>query len=324
MVVLWRVTARCNLGCGFCGYDRTLVRPRPEADVAVVRFFGEVLAEHRRATGARVHVSWLGGEPLLWAPLAEVSAAYRLQHGLTLGLTTNGTRLAREDVRAMLLEHYADVTISVDGPQAMHDELRGRSGLHAALADAVKQLAAAKRAAGAGPLLRANVVLMRRNFDDFLALGRELACWGIEEITFNQLGGNDRPEFFPENRLSPEHARRLADELPRWREVLAGMGVRLCGTPGYLQRIEASTRNRSIAPDDCAPGRTFLFVDEGGRVSPCSFTSREYGVGVADLATPADLAGLPERFASARRRSRAAPCGDCHSTQVFGKWAANG
>jgi len=40
MVVLWRVTARCNLGCGFCGYDRTLPRPRREADAAVVRCCG--------------------------------------------------------------------------------------------------------------------------------------------------------------------------------------------------------------------------------------------------------------------------------------------
>jgi sulfatase maturation enzyme AslB (radical SAM superfamily) len=177
-----------------------------------------------------VLVSWLGGEPLLWTPLAEVSRAYRTQHGLDLSLTTNGTRLDRNAIRVLLLEYDSEVTISIDGFAAAHDAQRGRPGLHSALEQSVTRLAADKRAAGQGPLLRANVVLMRGNIAHFAPLCRELPRWGIEEITFNQLGGNGQPEIFPANRLSPKQARAFAAQVPALRRELADMGVRLCGT----------------------------------------------------------------------------------------------
>lgn len=198
LLVLWRVTERCNLGCKFCGYDRALSRSRREVRSDTVMAFGAVLSRYRREMNRRVLVSWLGGEPLLWKPLAAISAQYRRLHGLDLSVTTNATRLARPEVRAMLLNHYAEVTVSVDGLAPFHDAVRGEAGLHASLAKSLSALAHEKRLAGAGPLLRANVILMRGNVETFPALCLELARWGVEEITFNQLGGNDRPDFFPQ------------------------------------------------------------------------------------------------------------------------------
>ena len=167
---------------------------------------------------------------MLWTPLAEVSRAYRTQHGLDLSLTTNGTRLDRNAIRALLLDYYSEVTISIDGFAAAHVAQRGLPGLHSALEQSVTRLAADKRAAGHGPLLRANVVLMRGNIAHFAPLCRELPRWGIEGITFNQLGGNGQPEIFPANRLSPKQARAFAAQVPALRRELADMGVRLCGT----------------------------------------------------------------------------------------------
>ena len=322
LLVLWRVTERCNLGCRFCGYDRSLARLRREVRPDTALAFGAVLGRYRRETGRRVLVSWLGGEPLLWAPLAEISAQYRQRHDLDLSLTTNATRLARPEVRAMLLQHYAEVTVSVDGDAPFHDSVRGQSGLHASLVKSLSALANAKRAAGAGPLLRANVILMRGNVESFPALCRELTRWGIEEITFNQLGGNERPEFFPDNRLLPQQVHLLRRELPPLRAELSRLGVVLRGSAQYLERMAASSLDSAIAPADCAPGQALLFIDEDSYVSPCSFTSRDYGVPLADIDTPAALAALPMRFAALRNGQRAPACADCHSTQHFGKFAA--
>jgi MoaA/NifB/PqqE/SkfB family radical SAM enzyme len=323
LVVLWRITESCNLGCAFCAYDRALRRARHATDAQTVDGFGEVLAEYQRTTGVRVLVSWLGGEPLLWAPLAGVSEKYHSQHGLDLSLTTNGTRLDRSAVRTLLIRHYSEVTLSVDGFQPYHDAMRGRAGLFDALARSISQLAAEKRAAGSGPLLRVNVVLMRGNVGTFAPLCRELAGWGIEEISFNQLGGNDRPEFFPHNRLLPEQADEFAVRLPGLQMELAARGVTLRGSSEYLRRIAASSRDSRLSPADCAPGRDFLFIDERGRIAPCSFTTGDYGMPLAEMTGAGALMTLPARFAAQRRSRSARGCADCHSTQHFGKFAVH-
>src|SRR5438045_2705827 len=70
--------------------------------------------------------------------------------------------------------------------------------------------------------LRVNVVLMRQNVAGFAKLCSELAAWGIAEITFNQLGGRDRPGFHPAHRLRLADVDVLEAQLPQIRIRLDG------------------------------------------------------------------------------------------------------
>jgi AdoMet-dependent heme synthase len=321
MIVVWRVTERCNLACKFCGYDRDLTRSRREANPAQVRRFGEVLSAYQRATGDPVLISWLGGEPLLWPPLTELTRAFRRGHALQLSTTTNGTVLGSPEVRAHLLEEYTELTISVDGIGRVHNELRGWPGGFASLERHITALAEAKRDAGAGPVLRVNVLLMRDTLSELETLCFRLAGWGIEEVTFNQLGGVDRPEFYPAHRLLAEQAAHLATDIPRLRQVLANLGLRLRGGQGYLRRIQATARGERLPVVDCHPGERFLFVTETGLAAPCSFTPAAYGVALEELTSASDLVNLPLRFSELRRGRPCSACEDCHSTQVFEKFS---
>lgn len=307
-VVVWRVTEACNLSCGFCKYDRRLDFPRRSADPEHVLALGAELARWQRDRGVPVHVSFLGGEPLLWPPLQSVARAFRERFGLGTGVTSNGTALC-PDPRHALLQHLDELTLSVDGVGEIHDRLRGWPGGWARLARTLHAIAAERR-----PLLRANTVLMRDNVAGFAALCRELASLGVREITFNQLGGNDRPEFFAVQRLLPEQVATLGAELSALERELADRGVRLCGGERYLERIHASARGRRLPIADCAPGERFLFLDEDGVASPCSFTTEALGRPLAR----AGLSRLPALF---RAGARPASCSDCPSTQVFGKFA---
>jgi MoaA/NifB/PqqE/SkfB family radical SAM enzyme len=200
--------------------------------------------------------------------------------------------------------------------------LRGQQGLFAVVKRGVMALHGEKRRAGRGPMLRANVVLMRDTVGEFPGLCRELAGWGIEEIVCNQLGGIDRPEFYPAHRLEPEQVDWLAEIWSALRAELADAGVRLQGSQGYLRRMAATARGRRQAMDECHPGERFLFITETGIASPCSFTTREYGVPLEEISTIDDLLALPERFQTKRRDSAATACADCQSTQVCGKFAS--
>lgn len=322
MILLWRVSTRCNYACGFCAYDRRLAMPRREIDQAEVERVALIAADVARQRGEQLLLSWLGGEPMLWPPLLDLSEDLARHPAIALSMTSNGTRLDKVDVRQRVLSAFAELTLSLDGPAMVHNHLRGVAGSFDLVRAAIAALVAERKALDRQIKLRVNVVLMRSTLPHFADLCTMLADWGIDEITFNQLGGRDRPDFFPDQRLSSADAARLAGMIAPLRSGLAQRGVRLCASPDYLVRIAASSANASLAVADCRPGESFLFADEHGRIGPCSFTLDQYGVDLADIRTSADFAALPRRFRESRAVVPARTCADCPSTQQFGKFAA--
>ena len=269
--------------------------------------------------GKEVHVSFLGGEPFAWEPLPRV-ARHLAELGLSLGVTTNGVTLGSAATRELLLDCFDEVTLSVDGVGAVHDGLRGWPGGFERLAASLTALAQTKADRGRGPVVRVNTVLMRDNIGKFQELCRALAGLGVRELTFNRLGGRDRPEFFAAHRLTPEQLERFAAELPALRRELAEQGLSLRGAHAYLERLLSLERGETFAVRDCEPGRRFLFVDELGKIAPCSFTLDSYGEPVAVNGAHGELAELPRRFLARQRSQRAGACDDCASTQVFEKF----
>jgi MoaA/NifB/PqqE/SkfB family radical SAM enzyme len=320
LVVVWRVTTRCHLACGFCAYDRTLPFARHDTDEASALSLGSSLVQTRDSLGRRVHVSFLGGEPFAWEPLPRV-ARHFAELGLSLGLTTNGVSLGGASARELLLDCFDEVTVSIDGLGAMHDGLRGWPGGFERLGVALSALTHEKARRSRGPLVRVNTVLMRDNIQEFPALCRALAALGVQELSFNRLGGRDRPEFFAAHRLAPGQIERFATELPTLRRELSSRGLSILGSQAYLERLLSLERGERFAVGDCAPGRKFLFVDEHGKLAPCSFTLDSYGEPAAEARrADGDFADLPRRFLVRQRSQRADACDDCASTQVFEKF----
>ena len=322
MIVLWRITDRCNFGCGFCAYDRSLPFARSDVLADEVARFGSLLGRWAKHRGETILLSWLGGEPFLWKPLLELSAKFSQDTGIRLSATTNGSTLHRPDIRSTILDHFAELTISVDGFADRHDDVRKAPGSWDRIAAGVQALAGARTALKCPLRLRVNIVLMRGSIDDFQALCLTLADWGVDEITFNQLGGRDRPEFYPANRLLPDEVVRLRDLLPELAAMLAKRQVRLCAHNDYLDRISATTLGQPLPFADCGPAETFLFIDENCIIAPCSFTIGDYGIPTHSITTAADLAQLPAKMQQARRLQRSKECDDCPSTQTFQKFAA--
>jgi MoaA/NifB/PqqE/SkfB family radical SAM enzyme len=319
VIIVWRVVDSCNLSCPFCAYDKRLAMPRAAADPRQVERFLDLLGEWRARTRQPMLISWLGGEPLLWKPLTELTRRARA-NGIDISTTTNGTTLASPRVRRHLLESYREVTVSVDGFSDFHDRMRGWPGAFDKLRSGVTQLATERDQTGAPLRLRANVVLMRGNIARFADLCRELASWGICEISFNQLGGRDRPEFFPDNRLTPDDVEALRAVLAPLRRELAAHSVRLLGGSAYLDRIRDSALDVALPVADCRVAEQFLFIDEFGRIAPCSFAIGHFGIGIADLRETADIDSLGARLNAHQRRAPSDECSNCRSTQQFSKF----
>jgi MoaA/NifB/PqqE/SkfB family radical SAM enzyme len=305
LVIVWRITTACDLACLFCAYSRELKFPR----VHVAAEKALAMAEIVRRAGRAAHFSWLGGEPLLWPPLADVSQTLHAR-GFSLGLTTNGTHLPQQ--LDLIAKHYSLVTLSLDGPENFHDVMRGAAGL----TDSIKASLVELKKGEVRPELRVNTVLMRSNLGGFGELLAELSDWGVDGVTFNTLGGADRPgEFYEREKLLPEHLAWLRAQLPRWREQFAPL--KIYGDDAYVRRLELLASNHQYPIPNCQPGQKFLFINEQGLVSPCSFTSHGYGVPISQIQA---LDELPALFHHRQQTQRHAACDDCRSTQVFGKF----
>lgn len=319
MIVLWRVTTACNLACGFCAYDRRLRLARVQAQAGEVERFATLLGEHRAASGEDVLLSWLGGEPLLWPGILPLSRRLREDYGLRTSVTTNGTTLHRPGVAQDVLSSFDEITFSVDGLARTHERLRGWSRGWSRLADGISHLAD-RRSSRSAPRLRANVVLMRDTLPEFAELCDRLADWGVDEITFNQLGGRDRPEFHATQALRIADVAALRAAAPALVARMALRGVRLHAHEAYLSRLDATANGLAMAVDDCEPRRPTIFVDERGRIASCSFTLDNHSVAMESVRTIKDVGELRARLAARRQVAPATVCRDCPSTQVFAKF----
>ncbi len=129
-VMLKPVGAHCNMACEYCYYleKSQLYKEAPRhvmSDELLERFTKEYI---QAQTMSQVMFTWHGGEALL-RPLEFYKKAVRYQQKYAQGrridncIQTNGMLLTDEWCEFFRENHWL-VGISIDGPQALHDEYR--------------------------------------------------------------------------------------------------------------------------------------------------------------------------------------------------------
>ena len=144
--VVYEATMRCNLHCEFC-YVGTLLNIEGEWREELPL---EVL-QRAFPDEAGLQVSLTGGEIFMRKDILGVMEVFR-EKGYTCGyLTTNGTIITDERAEALadlaakgFLKH---ISVSIDGPNELHDKARGVKGTFERTAAGLRRLqqAAAKR-----------------------------------------------------------------------------------------------------------------------------------------------------------------------------------
>lgn len=124
------VTQICNLHCSYCaaGGDGSFGDPIKkisiEKTLPQLRQFIDLIPHHES-----IHVTFLGGEPLLYPDAIRLIAEYvnevcqPQEIETSFLVVTNGTLLTA-DTAKMLADIKASVTISIDGPKLVNDQLR--------------------------------------------------------------------------------------------------------------------------------------------------------------------------------------------------------
>lgn len=124
------VTQICNLHCTYCAaggdgsYGDPVKQISIEKTLPQLKFFMDKLS-----VGDRFHISFLGGEPLLYPEGIELICEYVSEYALakqlraTFKITTNGT-LLNDKIISILKKYKPSLAISMDGPPEINDILR--------------------------------------------------------------------------------------------------------------------------------------------------------------------------------------------------------
>ncbi len=129
-----QLTYACNLRCWFCGQhgkrgfadDDNMPRSRELTPREWERIIAE-LAGLKQTQGFLPQVVIWGGEPLLYPGIRELLPLLH-GHGFEVGMVTNGVRLP--DFAAMINKTLKTLYVSIDGPQEVHEHIRGVPGIY--------------------------------------------------------------------------------------------------------------------------------------------------------------------------------------------------
>jgi uncharacterized protein len=311
------VAQSCNLGCVYCYAREGSFGGTPQQMPGKTALAAVDLLLSEAAPGERVHLSFLGGEPLVNRPVlreaTRYAAAEAARRGIGIGfsITSNGTLISEAD-GDFFEEHGFAVTISLDGGRAVHDRLRpykgGRGSFDTVLRN-VRPLLARQR----GMQVSARVTVTPENLDLTDTLD-EFVALGFHSVGFSPMlsSPSGRCEMRREDLAAMLDAMVACGEAFE-RRTAAGERYPFANLLIALTEIHKGTHR----PYPCGAGAGYFGVSAEGELAACH---RFVGDAEGALGT---LAGGVDRarqgaWLAARHVHRQEPCRSCWARYLCG------
>lgn len=259
------VTQICNLKCTYCAaggdgtYGAAQTKISVEKTLPQLQFFLSKVP-----AGESFHISFLGGEPLLYPEGIQAIAHYVRNEASARNITarfsivTNGT-LINEKTLSVLKDIKADITVSLDGPAAINDQVRPMKNGQGSTLEVLRglsTLAAAKQEIGSlslhGVFSRSNLhALEAYRFFRSLQADKYDFTYSVEE--------NDREsnqEFVRQMNMIAEEAFRTGGETELRKVSLFDQ---------YFRTLDSQKKIENF----CGAGKSFLMIDARNNVFTC-------------------------------------------------------
>lgn len=185
MGLVYEATMRCNLKCEFCYVGDLLNLEgewRQELSMDALR---------RAFPQGDLQVSLTGGEIFMRKDIMTVLDLFR-EKGYACGyLTTNGTIISdeRADALATLAQQgfLKHISVSIDGPNDLHDKARGVKGTFERTAAGLRRLQEASRRKGAALRVSINTTVAHESLDTLDLIVDVAEELGVDAIGLNHL-----------------------------------------------------------------------------------------------------------------------------------------
>ncbi len=180
LTIFLSVNSVCNARCKMCDIGQQETESsfyknlRPESARDRLSFERlESLVEEAATFRPRPRISVTTTEPLLYKDLFRL-ARLVTERGLEFHVTTNGYRLARH-ADDILESGIRELGVSIDGPPALHDDIRGIPGMFDSIREGLETLYNRQAETGrTRPKVTLLVVITNHNYHDFARLFDEL------------------------------------------------------------------------------------------------------------------------------------------------------
>ncbi len=264
---VWECTLRCNQACRFCGTRAGRAGP-DELDTELALNLISQLAE----LGVR-EVSLHGGEAYLRPDFYTLIRAIR-GSAMAGSLVTGGRGLSSDVARRMKEADISYVSVSVNGPRAVHDHLRGFVGSFDQAVLALNQLSAV------GIQIGANTQVNRENLNALGTLYEELRkhpLYGWQVQLMVPMGrAADEPNLW----LEPYDLLELFPTLAQLRERADNDNIPLWpgDNVGYFGPFEDRLRGDRVpggCSSGCGGGIISIGIEANGDIKGCSAMASE-------------------------------------------------
>ncbi|MCG3134136.1 MAG: hypothetical protein HMLKMBBP_01423 [Planctomycetes bacterium] len=311
------VAQKCNLGCGYCyAQQGDFGGPAKSMPVETALRSVEMLVG-RAEPGARTTLAFLGGEPLVARDVLRAATLHAKELGerrgvnVSFSITTNGTLLTADD-GDFFEEHGFAVTVSLDGPRAVHDLLRpdrrGRGSYDRILAN-VRPLLARQRKMQ----VSARVTVTPRNLGLRETL-REFVAEGFYSVGFSPMlassGGNGEMQAADLETMLGE---MIGCGREYERRTARGERFPFANLVNALREIEKGTHR----PYPCGAGAGYLGVSADGELSACHRFVGDSGGAMGSVAGGVDR-GRQIAWLTDRHVHRQEPCASCWARYMCG------
>jgi AdoMet-dependent heme synthase len=263
--IQWHLTERCNLRCLHCYQQDSHVGELSFDQIkAVAAEVAETIEAWSQAYEIPFTLSYnlTGGEPFLRSDLFEI-----LEHIISrkgdIFVLTNGTLITRDVARKIADSGVRGVQVSLEGPEEIHDGIRGKGSFTAAL-EGVRRLVSA------GLPVTLNTTLSRMNAPYAADLAQIARDSGARRLGFARLVPAGRGGALSGEMLDSMSLKSLYSELLSMH--IEGVEI-VIGDPmaSQTQRDEegAAEETSSLAMAGCAAAVSGLTFLSDGTVVPC-------------------------------------------------------
>lgn len=135
--LFWECTLRCNLSCRHCGSDCKKEAQTPDMPIADFLKVIDDIKPHVNPN--KTFIIFSGGEVLMRKDL-EICGRYLYDNGFPWGIVTNGMLLDRERIDSLMGSGMRSLTVSLDGFEEVHNNIRRNDQSYKRVIEAIKML----------------------------------------------------------------------------------------------------------------------------------------------------------------------------------------